>query len=83
MTCLLDLPCYRPLEETGRPFVDRLQLMDYTSSRRPDATTLWVNVRLRWADLRITDTGRMPKRGEALALFVLTSGQKAKASELA
>lgn len=66
-------------QETGRPFVDRITLLDFTSasSKKPDPV-FWVNVRLRWADLQITEIGRVPKRGEALALFVLqgTTGER-------
>lgn len=58
-------------KETGRPFVDRIQLLDFTSTKKSDGSIYWVNARLRWADLRITDEGRVPKRGEVLALFVL------------
>jgi len=67
-------------QETGRPFVDRITLLDFTSASskmKPDPV-FWVNVRLRWADLQITEIGRVPKRGEALALFVLqgTTGER-------
>lgn len=57
--------------ETGRPIVDRIQLLDFTSTKKSEGSMYWVNARLRWADLRITDAGRVPKRGEVLALFVL------------
>lgn len=58
-------------KETGRPFVDRIQLLDFTSTKKSEGSIYWVNARLRWADLRITEEGRVPKRGEVLALFVL------------
>lgn len=68
--------------ETGRPFVDRLQLLDFTSTKKSDGHIHWVNVRLRWGDLRITEQGRVPKRGEALVLFVLQGSGAPKAEWL-
>ncbi|CAJ1426876.1 unnamed protein product [Effrenium voratum] len=70
-------------EETGRPIVDRVTLLDYTgTSTKKSEPMFWVNVRLRWADLRITEAGRVPKRGEALVLFVMQGPSAGNASKV-
>jgi hypothetical protein len=33
-----------PRQETGRPFVDRIQLLDFTSTKKSDGSIYWVNV---------------------------------------
>lgn len=59
-------------DETGRPIADRICLSDFTSARNSKSETLfWINARVRWGDLIITESGRVPQRGEDLVLFVL------------
>eukprot|EP00931_Biecheleriopsis_adriatica_P064501 TRINITY_DN39273_c0_g1_i1.p1 TRINITY_DN39273_c0_g1~~TRINITY_DN39273_c0_g1_i1.p1 ORF type:complete len:622 (+),score=76.08 TRINITY_DN39273_c0_g1_i1:74-1867(+) len=59
-------------EETGRPIADRITLTDFTSAASKKAELLfWVNAKVRWADLKITEKGRVPHRGEDVVLFVL------------
>eukprot|EP00930_Biecheleria_cincta_P070349 TRINITY_DN57990_c0_g1_i1.p1 TRINITY_DN57990_c0_g1~~TRINITY_DN57990_c0_g1_i1.p1 ORF type:complete len:655 (-),score=59.75 TRINITY_DN57990_c0_g1_i1:460-2286(-) len=59
-------------DETGRPIADRICLSDFTSAHNSKSETLfWVNARVRWGDLIITESGRVPQRGEDLVLFVL------------
>eukprot|EP00933_Yihiella_yeosuensis_P056907 TRINITY_DN5635_c0_g5_i1.p1 TRINITY_DN5635_c0_g5~~TRINITY_DN5635_c0_g5_i1.p1 ORF type:complete len:853 (+),score=121.60 TRINITY_DN5635_c0_g5_i1:78-2561(+) len=59
-------------EETGRPIADRIIPSDFTyASGKKGEALFWVNARVRWADLRIIDRGRVPQRGEDLVLFVL------------
>ncbi|CAE8718706.1 unnamed protein product [Polarella glacialis] len=67
-----DLAAHAYCEETGRPIADRVTLADFTfASGRKSESLYWVNARVRWADLRITERGRVPQRGEDLVLFVL------------
>ena len=36
--------CWVPRQETGRPFVDRIQLLDFTSTKKSEGSIYWVNV---------------------------------------
>jgi len=59
-------------EDTGRPIADRVSLSDFTcATSKKSESIYWVNARVRWADLRIMERGRVPQRGEDLVLFVL------------
>lgn len=71
-------PCWKHMvesayrDETGRSIAYEISVSDVTSAQSSKSETIfWVNARVRWGDLLITEGGRVPQRGEDLVLFVL------------
>eukprot|EP00427_Karlodinium_veneficum_P024272 CAMPEP_0169107840 /NCGR_PEP_ID=MMETSP1015-20121227/25105_1 /TAXON_ID=342587 /ORGANISM="Karlodinium micrum, Strain CCMP2283" /LENGTH=706 /DNA_ID=CAMNT_0009169415 /DNA_START=45 /DNA_END=2166 /DNA_ORIENTATION=+ len=69
---------------TGRPLVDRIRLLESSSAsgRRADTPhVFWLHTMVRWGDMRIIGSDRVPERGEDLTLFVVHSHLQASDCE--